>query len=210
MSPAPRKTVRQYFVTGLLALLPAGITIYIAYVIIAFVDSIVGVILPVNIPGLGLVVALLIITGFGVLVDHLAGQYLIDVLDRSLRRIPILRGIYDASKQIVSTIFDKNASAFKRVVEVPFPVGGSGSVLAFVVQEATADGRVGVFVPFSPPTAGLLLFYDPSSVRSTGLSVEQAMRILLSGGTLLSERVGDRSRAQAPGGGSSAWSAKRM
>lgn len=177
------KQLRQYFLTGLLALLPIIITVYIVKIVVDLLDSL----LPTDIFGLGLLLTLAFILLFGLLVSNILGKNLVRGLDQVLSRIPLIRGIYDASKQIVTTIFDKNGRSFKRVVYAPYPVSDGGWALGFVVNDApgTEGGMTGVFVPFSPPTAGFLLFYSPDRLREANISIEEAMRLLLSGGTLV-------------------------
>lgn len=174
------RVAKQYFVTGLFALLPVGITLYIGYQIVHFFDSFV----PIPIPGLGLVLAIIVITLFGVLVSHYLGRRVVATLEWLFRRMPVVRSIYDTSKQIITTFFDQKNGAFKRVVLVPYP-GNPGKALGFVVNEGVVgDNLIGVFVPFSPPTAGYVLFFPPDAVEETRFAVDEAMRLILSGGLI--------------------------
>lgn len=183
-----KRVLRQYFLTGLLALLPVAITLYIGYQVVHFFDSLAPR-LPIQIPGMGLVMALIFITLFGVLVSHYLGRRLVTVLEWLFRRMPVVRSVYEASKQIVTTLFDQEGGGFKRVVLVPYP-GGSGRALGFVVNEGVVgEGQIGVFVPFSPPTAGYVLFFPQDQVTDTSFSVDEAMRMILSGGTLTPDTV---------------------
>jgi uncharacterized membrane protein len=172
--------LRQYFLTGLFSLLPAVITLYIAYRILEFFNGIAG--LP-KIPGLGLLVTLAFITAFGLFVQNVIGQTVVRYMEKILARLPVLRSIYDASKQIIRTFLDLSSKegAFQRVVLAPFG-GGPGRAIGFVVQEKREDGRVGVFVPFSPPTAGFFITYNREDLEPTDLTVEEAMKLVLSGG----------------------------
>ncbi len=177
------RLLRQYFLTGLFALLPVAVTLYIGYRIFTLFDA-VGQLLGVSFPGFGLVITLIVITIFGLLVSNILGQQIVKLYEWVFQRVPILRTVYDAVKQLVSTFADTKHGAFQAVVLVPHG-GGSGHALGFVVREQSIEGRVAVFVPFSPPTAGFLVLYPPEEVRSAELTVEEAMKILLSGGTLL-------------------------
>ena len=177
------RLLRQYFLTGLFALLPVVVTLYIGYRIFTLFDA-VGQVLGVNWPGFGLLITLIVITIFGLLVSNILGQQIIKLYEWLFQRVPVLRSVYDAVKQLVVTFSDTKHGAFQSVVLVPHG-GGSGRSFGFVVREGSVDGRIAVFVPFSPPTAGFLVLYPPEEVQSTGITVEEAMKILLSGGTLL-------------------------
>lgn len=177
------RLLRQYFLTGLFALIPVVVTVYIGYRIFTLFDQ-VGRILGVNFPGFGLLVTIILITLFGMLVNNILGQQIVQVIEWVFARVPVLKSVYEAIKQIISAVFEHSGGTFRRVVLVPFG-GQSGRSLAFVVREEDEAGKIAVFLPFSPPTAGYLIVYDRKDVESTNLKVEEAMRIVLSGGTLL-------------------------
>jgi uncharacterized membrane protein len=179
--------VRRYFVAGMLTLLPIAITLYVGYRIFVFLDGLLGpVVFAVTgyrIPGAGLVATLAVVTLTGAVVSNFLGRHLVGWIELAFQRTPVLKTIYDASKQLVTTVFDRRASGFKTVVLVPFPAGGQAQTLGFLVSElAMADPpRASVFVPLSPPTGGLLVMVDPASLVRTRLSPEEAMRMLLLG-----------------------------
>lgn len=180
------KALRHYFLTGLLALLPVAITLYIAYRIVVFFNG-VSALLPLSqpIPGLGILISLIFITLFGLLVQNILGQELVRLVEWLFARVPLLETIYQGSKQILATFFDTSkARRFKSVVLVPYPDPISRA-MGFVVNEDVADGRIGVFIPFSPPTGGYLLFFRPEAVEPSDLSVDEAMKLLISGGMLV-------------------------
>lgn len=182
------RSIRANFLTGLVTILPAGVTLYIAFRVYVFLNNILAPILP-GIPGLGLLVELVLVTLLGALVNNVIGERLSRVLDSVFGRTPLIRGLYETSKQLVTTFLGKEgeARAFRQVVLVPYAAAQGGSALAFVVSEETLDGdqsRVGCFVPFSPPTGGILLFYGRDKITPTNIRVEDAMKMLLTGGTL--------------------------
>lgn len=187
--PKPGRTwrvLRQYFLTGLVALLPVGITVYIGYRIVLFFNGVSGF-LPekFQLPGVGLVLTLIFITLFGLLVNNILGQEFVKLLEWFFSRVPVVRSIYDGSKQILKTFFDHEGDgAFKAVVFVSYPHPGSKAI-GFIVNEGVTEGKIGVFVPFAPPTGGLLLFFPEAEVEHADLSVDDAMKLLLSGGTLI-------------------------
>lgn len=177
------RLLRQYFLAGLFSLLPVAVTAYIGYRIFTLFDQ-VGKLLHVNFPGFGLLVTLILITLFGMLVSNILGQQLVRLIEWVFARVPVLKSVYEAIKQIISTIFEHSGGTFRRVVLVPFG-GGSGRAFAFVVRDDPETGQVAVFLPFAPPTAGFLVIYDAGDLVDTNFTVEEAMRIVLSGGTLL-------------------------
>jgi len=177
------RLLRQYFLTGIVALLPLAITLYVGYRIFTMFDAL-GRMLGVTVPGFGLLVTLLLITLFGLLVSNFLGQQFVALYEWIFARVPVLRTVYDAVKQIVNTFSDQRSGTFQSVVLVPYG-GGGGRSFGFVVRNPTQEGKVAVFVPFSPPTGGLLVLYAPEDVEQVDFSVEEAMKIVLSGGTLL-------------------------
>ncbi len=177
------RLLRQYFLTGLFALLPVVVTIYIGYRIFVLFDA-AGQLVGVKWPGFGVLITLIVITIFGLLVSNILGQQIVKLYEWLFQRVPVLRSVYDAVKQLVVTFTDTKHGAFQSVVLVPYG-GGAGRSLGFVVREQSMDDRVAVFVPFSPPTAGFLVLYPQEDVQRTEMTVEEAMKILLSGGTLL-------------------------
>lgn len=190
------RALRQYFVTGLVALLPVAITVYIAYRIVVFFDQ-ASALLPLKyeIPGLGLIITLVFITLFGMLVSNILGQSLVRLLEWAFDRVPVVRSIYDGVKQIIGTFTKRgDRNGFQSVVLVPYPDPVSRA-MGFVMNEDVAPGRVGVFIPFSPPTGGYLLFFNRNEVEPSALSVDEAMKLLISGGTI----VPNGSTEKAPG-----------
>jgi uncharacterized membrane protein len=182
------RSIRKNFVTGLVAILPAGVTVYIVVRIYEFLNGIVASLLPRHIPGLGILLEVIGITLLGALVNNVVGERLVEVVDSIFGRTPLVRGIYEASKQMVTTFLGPKgqASAFRQVVLVPYPQPHS-SAIAFVVNDGGLDeeGRVGCFVPFSPPTGGVLLFFRRDEVRPLDMRAEDAMKMVLTGGAIV-------------------------
>lgn len=179
------RQTRHYFLTGLVAILPVALALYVADKVLVFFNGL-GLLLPASIrfPGLGLILTLLVITLFGLMVSNILGQQLVRVMELVLSRVPVIRVVYEGSKQVLKVLFDPDAnSAFRAVVLAPYP-GPSSLVVGFVVSDEVVSGRVGVFIPFAPPTGGVLLFYAPDDLQPADMTVEQAMKMLLSGGML--------------------------
>jgi uncharacterized membrane protein len=184
------RRLRQHFVAGLVVMLPFLISLYLIESLIVWAANVTSFLAEllfgrqVHWPGLwGLVITLAIITGVGMVANHYAGRTILRWFEAGIRRVPVWRGLYDGIKQVLGTIVDRSGRSFQRVVLVPGPTD-AGRLLGLVVAEADDEGRVSVFVPLSPPTGGMVILYPEDALEPAGLSVEEAMRVLLSAGTL--------------------------
>jgi uncharacterized membrane protein len=201
------RRLRQHFVAGLVVLLPFLISLLLVENLIAWAANLTSFLAlflfgrHVQWPGLwGLLIALAIITGVGVVANHYAGRTLLRWFESALRRVPVWRGLYDGVKQVLGTIVDRSGRGFQRVVLLPGPTE-AGRVIGLVVSEADDHGRVSVFVPLSPPTGGMVVLYPEHLLESAGMSVEEAIRVLLSAGTLNARaRTANDPVASPPGG----------
>lgn len=185
---------RRYFVTGLIVITPVGATWLVLQWIFRRLDSILGrplaAVLPVHIPGLGLVLLLVLIVLVGWLAYQTAGRQLINWWDTLLVRFPLTARIYRASSQIVQTLMGSQQRIVRRVVLIPFPTDGSWAV-AFVTNEGSevagfpTGEYVHVFLPTTPnPTSGYMLLVHKDRIRNADLSVEDAMKLIISGGAV--------------------------
>jgi uncharacterized membrane protein len=189
--------IRNAFFTGLLVLAPATITIYVVWRLFLWIDHLLGTTLrgeyirPGGIPGLGFVTVLAIILVVGFLANNFLGRQIGSILEGMVRRVPFLRGFYGTLRQVGEALLGEKEGAFQRVVLVEFPSAGRYAI-AFVTASpasgvALSDGKplVGVFLPKTPnPTTGFLLFYPPESLIPTSLRVEQALKMVVSGGVV--------------------------
>ena len=195
--------LRNYFLTGFVISAPIAITAYATWALIGWVDSWVkpyiprvynpDEYLPFPVPGFGLVVAIVLITLIGFLTANLIGRYVVTYSEGLLARIPFVRNIYSALKQIFETVFRDSSDSFKQVVLVEYPRPGLWA-LAFVATDtlgevqARLDGPAGeqtlsVFLPTTPnPTSGFLLFVPRSAVIVLTMSVEEAAKLVISAG----------------------------
>ncbi len=137
------------------------------------------------IPGLGLIAGILIIYTTGVFASNILGTQLVNAWDRLLGRIPIVKSIYTSSKKVIQVFSQEGRSNFRRAVFIEFPKEGCYSI-AFVTNlvESTSGKKYHtVFVPTSPnPTSGYVLILEDSRVYSAAFGVEEAMKIIMSGG----------------------------
>jgi len=190
--------LRAYFFAGILVTAPVSITFYIAWKFILFMDNSVSPLIPPTlnpknwgIPGFGLVAVVVSLTLIGALTAGFAGRMLVRLYDAILERMPVLRGIYSAVKQIFETMLAQKANAFREVALIEYPRKGIWT-LAFITGTPKGelgrcfdDEMVNVFVPTTPnPTSGFLLFLPRAEVRVLEMSVEDGIKMVVSTGIL--------------------------
>ncbi len=209
--------LRRYFLTGLVICAPVVITLYLTWTLIQWVDGWVkpyippgyspDTYLPFPVPGFGLLVALLMITLVGFLTANLIGRSIIGYGERVLARMPVVRSIYSALKQIFETVFREDSDSFQSVAIVEYPRKDIWA-LAFVATDtlgevqARLDGQAGqtvsVFLPTTPnPTSGFLLFVPKSDVIILDMTVEEAAKLVISAGLVAPEFRAASDRALA-------------
>ncbi|MEM7683958.1 MAG: DUF502 domain-containing protein [Paracoccaceae bacterium] len=197
--PAQRSTIaalRNNFLTGLIVVAPIVITIYLTWTIITFVDAQVVPLVPeplrvdIGLPGFGVLIFLVFTTAVGYFAKHLFGRQLIRLGESWVDRMPIVRSIYNALKQIVETIFNQSNASFQRACLVEYPRRDIWAI-AFVstdtkgeiAQKVGENGMVSVFLPTTPnPTSGFLLFVPAEDVVLLDMSVEEAAKLVISAG----------------------------
>ena len=186
---------RNYFIAGVVVLIPIGITIYLSIFIVDISSKIIpkeinpNHYLPYDIPGLEILIAILLITSIGWLSLSFLGKKLLNTFENLLKRIPILRTIYSAITQMTET-FTKSEGNKKNVVLVEYPRKGSWAV-GFATKDnegqmskKTNKKLVNVFIPTTPnPTSGFLLMFPKEEVIYLDLTFEEASRFIVSAGT---------------------------
>ncbi len=195
--------LRNYFLTGLVVAGPLAITAYLTWSFVNWVDDLVRpfipvayrpeTYLPVKIPGLGLIIAIIALTLLGFLTANLVGRSLVELGEVLLNRMPIIRPIYKALKQVFQTLFSKEGSTFRHVGLVEFPAPGMWS-LVFLSQPASADiaarlpspqEHISVFMPCTPnPTTGFFFYVKRSEIIDLDISAEAAATLLISAGMI--------------------------
>ena len=184
------------FITGLFVVIPLGITIFILKFLFNFADGILGTYLDsifsvfihkdYHIPGLGMLTGFVVIYVSGVLATNVMGTRIIRWWDELLSRIPLVKSIYNSSKQLTQ-VFKDGKSSYRRAVFVEWPRVGVRAI-GFVTAEVIRDGEhlVVVYVPTMPnPTSGFALFFRESDVHECGLTVEEAVKFVVSGGAVV-------------------------
>ena len=187
--------IRNYFIAGVVVLIPIGVTFYLTIFLVTISSSILpkeinpNNYLPYNIPGLEIIISIILITLIGWLSLSFIGRKLLNLFNNILKKIPILRTIYSAIGQMTET-FTKTDKDKKNVVLVEYPRKGSWAV-GFATKENTGEisdkvkkDLINVFVPTTPnPTSGFLLMFPKDEVIYLDLTFEQASKFIVSAGT---------------------------
>ena len=186
------QALRRYFVTGLATLFPVAVTVWLLIAIFNFADRFLGRALGFQLPGLGLVVTVLVIFVVGVFSIHFFGRVVFRTVELAFARLPIVRKIYPAVKQLAQFLFSEESrnAAFRRVVLVQYPRAGLYS-LAFVTNEAetsvagTPQTMLTLLIPNPPsPFTGPIIFAPEADVIPMRISVEAAVKLIVSGGVV--------------------------
>ena len=187
--------VRNYFIAGIVVLIPIGVTIYLTLLLASISSKILpkeinpNHYLPYNIPGVEIVMSIILITFIGFISLSFIGKKLLEMFNNILKKIPILRTIYSAIVQMTET-FTKNDNKKKSVVLVEYPRKGSWAV-GFATKDNTGEistktkrQLINVFVPTTPnPTSGFLLMFPKEDVIHLDLTFEEASKFIVSAGT---------------------------
>ncbi len=187
--------IRNYFIAGVVILIPIGITVYVTIFFVSISSKILpkeinpNYYLPYDIPGVEIIISLILITLIGWLSLSFIGKSLLNLFNNVLKKIPILRTIYSALGQMTET-FTKTDKERKNVVLVEYPRKGSWAV-GFATKEnsgeisnKTKKNLINVFVPTTPnPTSGFLLMFPKEEVIYLDLTFEEASKFIVSAGT---------------------------
>ncbi len=193
-----RRQFRASFLTGLAVLVPLFLTFFLLRGVVRILDRVVGG-LPAHylgwqVPGLGVILLLLVIPLVGALSRNFVGRRLVAWGEQLLANIPIVRPVYKGAREVVHAVVGTTEHQFSRVVLVQYPTAGSWAV-AFVtgaargaVADPLGEDHLTVFVPTTPnPTSGFLLLVPAAATRPLDLSVEEAMKVVISAGLVLPE-----------------------
>jgi len=198
--------LRNYFFTGLVVVGPVSITIYIIWTVISFVDSWVKPLLPaiwqpetygLSVPGIGVAFSILILILVGAFVANLFGRSIVGFGERMVSRMPVVRGVYGALKQIFETVLSQSHDSFQKVGIIEYPRIGLYSIV-FVSTETSgeikekcddsSEGLLSIFLPTTPnPTSGYLLFVPAEDVTILEMKVEDAAKMVISAGLVVPE-----------------------
>ncbi len=197
--------IRAYFFAGVLVTTPLAATLLVAWWFIGVVDDYIVPLIPegwnpdhylketvgleIGLPGLGLIVLILAITLIGALTAGFLGRLVLKAGESILARMPVIRSVYSAIKQILETILQQQSKAFRQAVLIEYPRRGIWAI-GFItgategeVQNLTLQEVVNVFLPTTPnPTSGFLLFVPSKDIIVLDMSVEEAVKMVISGG----------------------------
>lgn len=216
----PHKSIiRRYLITGLLAWVPLGVTIFVIMFFANYLSGFVAL-LPVawqpdhligfHIPGLsailGVIIILIVLFLTGLIASNVFGRYLLGLGDDALERIPLVRSIYTTVRQISDTMFSKKGKAFRKVVLIRYPQRDTWS-LAFLTSDSLGEVEakaprqlISVFIPTTPnPTSGFLILVPPEDVIELEMTVDEAFKMIVSLGVIAPPfpRVAEESAAPA-------------
>lgn len=192
--------IRRYLLGGLLVWIPLITTVFVIKIIVDFLDNIMTLLpdayqpqalIGYKIPGLGVVLAFTIVFLTGLLVTNILGKKLVRLGERILDRIPLVRAIYKAVKQVMETLFSSSGDAFRNVLLVEYPRKGLWSI-AFQtstqspkVSEKTQADMVTIFIPTTPnPTSGFLMMIPRHDVIELDMTVDEALKMVISLGVV--------------------------
>ncbi|MDD2892520.1 MAG: DUF502 domain-containing protein [Halothiobacillaceae bacterium] len=193
--------IRRYLVAGLLIWAPLAVTGWIVMTLVNLMDMSLLLIpaeyrpshwLPFPVPGLGIVLALSVLLLTGLIAANLLGRRLVALWEGMLDRIPFVRSIYSAIKQLLETFLSSDSRSFRKVVLVEYPSKGLWT-LAFLagdpvgeIQQKTASEMLTIYVPTAPnPTSGYVIFVAKDETVELDMSVEDAMRMIVSLGMVV-------------------------
>ncbi len=192
---------RRYLIAGLLLWLPLGVTVLVVRLLVGTMDQTLlllperyrpDALLGFHIPGLGLVLAVLVVLITGILVANLFGRRLVGLWERLLSRIPLVRSVYSAVKQLAETMFSGGGQSFRKVLLIEYPRRGLWT-LAFQTgtgvgeaQQKTGRDVVNVYVPTTPnPTSGFFLMVPREDVVELDMSVDDGLKMIISMGVVV-------------------------
>jgi uncharacterized membrane protein len=197
--------MRKYFITGLLILVPLAITAWVLNLVISTMDQSLLIVperwqprtlFGFDIPGLGTILTIVIVFITGLLTSNFLGNYVVRMWEKVLQRIPIVNSLYSSVKQVSDTLFSSSGNAFRKAVLVPYPHPQSWTI-AFLtgvpggdVKNHLAGDYVSVYVPTTPnPTSGFFLMMARSDVVELDMTVDAALKYIVSMGVVAPEHV---------------------
>ena len=196
--------MRRYLIAGLLVWVPLGITIYVITFLVTTLDQTLLLVPPAlrpealvgfHIPGLGVVLSFVILLVTGMIAANFFGLRLIQLWESLLGRIPVVKSIYSSVKQVSDTVLSDQGTAFRKALLVEFPRPGCWTIafLTGAPAEAVVDhlpgDHISVYVPTTPnPTGGYFVMVPKSAVRELDMSVDDALKYIISMGVVSPRR----------------------
>jgi uncharacterized membrane protein len=208
--------MKRYLIAGLLVWVPLGVTVMVIKFLVDLLDKTL-LLIPVHyrpealfgfhVPGLGVVISAIIVLGTGMFVAHFFGNKLVNLWERFLARIPLVRTIYASVKQLMETVFSSTGQSFRKVLLIEYPRKGlwtlalqSSSDIG-EAQAKTGEEVINVFVPTTPnPTSGFFIIVPKKDVIELEMSVDDGLKMIMSAGVVVPKPKSGK-LAELPGAG---------
>ena len=207
--------MKKYFITGLLVWVPLGITLWVLHFLVSTMDRTLLLLpeefqterwLGIYVPGMGVVMTVAVVLATGVVVTNFLGQRVLLFWEGVLNRIPVVKSIYNSVKQVSDTLFTSGGHAFRKALLVQYPREGSWTI-AFLTGEPGGDvinhlhGEYwSVYVPTTPnPTSGFFLMVPKADVIELDMSVDAALKYIISMGVVVPGSNGRKNGKLIPG-----------
>lgn len=192
--------MRRYLIAGLLVWVPLGITVLVVKLLVDLMDQTLlllppgwrpNALLGFSMPGLGFVLSFIVVLATGMIAANILGRRLVSAWESLLARIPLVRNIYSAVKQLLQSVFSAGSTSFRRVLLIQYPRKGIWTVGfqtgggAQEIQAKTETEVVTVFVPTTPnPTSGFIIVVPQDEVIELDMSVEDGLKLIMSLGVV--------------------------
>lgn len=200
--------IRRYLIAGLLVWIPIGFTLFVLNLVVGIMDRTLLLLPPayrpenligMKIPGLGIVLSIIVLLLTGMLVANIIGRQLVQLSERLLNKIPLVRSVYSASKNFAEVLFTNTSNSFKKVLLIEYPRKGIYSLCFQTstelaeIQSRTAADVICVFVPTTPnPTSGFIMMVPASDTIELDMDIESALKMIVSLGVVVPPWVRDR------------------
>lgn len=194
------KSIRSYLLAGLVFWLPILVTFVVVRFIVDILDQTIALLptayqpehlLGVNIPGFGVIISLVLLLITGIIAANFLGQQFMKLGESILDRIPLVRSIYNSTKQVIQAILSTNSQAFRKVLLIEYPRKGiwticfQTSTADFVDSQTSTEEMVSVFIPTTPnPTSGFLMIVPKSEVQELTMTIDEALKYVISLGVM--------------------------
>ncbi len=196
------KIFKAYFLTGLLVVVPLYLSYYVLSIIVRSMDSMLTLLpvsmrpdtyLPFHVPGLGIIFTVGAIFLIGLLATNFLGKSVLTLAEKGMSKVPVVRMVYNATKQFMETFFSQEHQGFKKVVLIEFPRKGLWSmgfmtsrVNGEIKHKTASESSVCVFVPTTPnPTSGYFAVIPEKDVICLDMKVEDAFKVIMTGGMVI-------------------------
>jgi uncharacterized membrane protein len=179
------KKLADYFIKGLLIFVPIALTVFLLYWVFTSLDAVFRSLLPVKVPGLGLLLTVVLITAIGFVASNFLGRRLFGLVEKVFRGLPLVKLLYSAVKDMIEAFAGEKKSFDKPVLAAVVP-GAAAKVVGFVTRDDLENlglsGYVAVYLPQSYNFAGNVLLFPKDAVAPLNIESSQAMAFIVSGG----------------------------